>query len=166
MKKIRALASAVLITVIVFLFSSCSLNVAEPSVKEGRFNYTITYEVDGELETFSGVFVCKYAGIGHSLEGSYREWDSYFEEGQEKKKIKETEDGDIYIDLRFVPSYFMSDPSFEDQVVCGAEFYIEYNEQHNEEFGLFYSYEIEVVESYGVKLISSEIDPPIANEYK
>ena len=76
------------------------------------------------------------------------------------------EDGDIYIDLRFVPSYFMSDPSFEDQVVCGAEFYIEYNEQHNEEFGLFYSHDIEVVESYGVKLISSEIDPPIANEYK
>jgi hypothetical protein len=39
-------------------------------VKEGRFDFSLTYEVDGEVKTYTGVYVCEYDGVLTTLLGS------------------------------------------------------------------------------------------------
>ena len=48
--------------------TSCEVEPA-PKIKEGRFNFSVTYEEWGEAKTVSGVFVCEYAGRSFTLEG-------------------------------------------------------------------------------------------------
>lgn len=147
----------------------------EPTVKEGRFNFSVTYELGGEVKTMSSVYVCKFKAAGLWLSGAYVEWESYIEdpaiatlppENNENLIILETnEDGTIYLDLVLRPGYFMAEPSWKDR---GGEpyIYIKYNESAAELKGTYGSEDIEVLESYGVKLISYEYAAPIENIYK
>ena len=51
-----------------------------PSVKEGRFDFSVTFEVDGVVETISSVYVCEYEESGMGLSGWYINWNSYVED--------------------------------------------------------------------------------------
>ena len=73
------------------------VKVPEPSVKEGRFDFSVTYEVDDEIITYSGVYVCKYEGAYVSLVGDGRDWSGYVEGCLEEIAIDNNEDGVIYI---------------------------------------------------------------------
>ena len=64
---------------ILMVFVGCG-KAPEPSIKEGRFNFSITYEVGGEEKTISSVFVCKFAEAGMLPDGYYITWDSYIED--------------------------------------------------------------------------------------
>ena len=65
----------------------------------------------------------------------------------------------------------MSDPSFGNTNVNTEELisqisprlFIEYNEIKGEELGVWYSENVSVLESYGVKVISYSYDAPIEN---
>ena len=147
----------------------------EPTVREGKFNFSVTYEIGGGVETISGVYVCKFKEAGLWLDGSYVEWDSYIEdrelatrppENNENIIIVETNDeGTIFLDLCLNAGYFMSEPSWKDRE-CTPYFYIKYNEAAVEEKGTYGSENTEVLASYGVKLISYAYDAPIENIYK
>ena len=147
----------------------------EPTVKEGRFNFSVTYEQGGAVKTIAGVYVCKFQEAGLWLDGSYVTWDDYIEdseianfppENNENLIILETnEDGTIYLDLALVSGYFMADPSWKDRE-CEPYIYIDFNEETTEVKGTYGTSDIAVLESYGVKLISYEYAPPIENTYK
>jgi hypothetical protein len=36
----------------------------KPAVAEQDFNYSVTYKIDGETKTFSGVYTCRFTGFG------------------------------------------------------------------------------------------------------
>ena len=36
----------------------------KPAVTEQDFNYSVTYKIDGETKTFSGVYTCRFTGFG------------------------------------------------------------------------------------------------------
>ena len=78
MKKIFSVLSLILIFTL--MLTSCSIDPA-PKIKEGRFNFSVTYEEWGETKTVSGVFVCKYAGRSFILEGGRftRDWEGHVE---------------------------------------------------------------------------------------
>ena len=55
---------------------------AEPTVKEGKFHFSVTYEVGGEVKTISSVYVCKFKEAGLWLDGDYVTWESYIEDSE------------------------------------------------------------------------------------
>ena len=147
----------------------------EPTVKEGRFNFSVTYEQGGAVKTIAGVYVCKFQEAGLWLDGAYVEWESYiedseiadfaFEYNQNLIILETNDDGTIYLDLALKPGYFMAEPSWKDR---GGEpyIYINFNEEATEVKGTYGTSDIAVLESYGVRLISYEYAAPIENEYK
>lgn len=146
----------------------------EPSVKEGRFNFSVTYEVGGEEKTISSVYVCKYVESTLWLDGWGITWESYIEdteiatlppENNENLIIVETnDDGTIYLDLKLNPGYFMSQPG-EGHRKSEPYMYIDYKESVWEEKGTYGSEDLEVLATYGVQIISYEYDAPIENSY-
>ena len=155
----------------------------EPSVKEGKFNFSVTYEVDGEQETVSGVFVCEFVEVVKTLDGSYIKWDAYIEDEQLSNRLEENrgylllktcEDGSIYLDLNLDAKYFMADPNYgnsnantdEASAKIDPRLFIEYNQTKGEELGVWWSEDVTVLEGYGVKVISCDYDAPIKNSCK
>ena len=146
--------------------TSCEVEPA-PKIKEGRFNFSVTYEEWGKAKTVSGVFVCEYAGRSFTLEGGdfTREWEGSVE-GVENLhdtfyatvRVGETNDGgEIFISLLMYPEYFMGDPEHaESTPIVRAEIF--YDDRQIDD--------ADVIAEYGVKLIDCKYDKPIENTYK
>ena len=166
MTKTKTVASILFALALTACASGCE-EVPKPRIKEGRFNFSVTYAVHGEEETISGVYVCKFVKATSSINGWWREWKTYIEGSDMKEEVEilTNEDGVIYLDLGLDAFYFMSDP-FYDEEFPQPELSIYYNEKIREETGEFWSFEPEVLESYGVTHISYEYDPPIENVYE
>lgn len=166
--------------VIAVSLTSCAFSAPRPEVKEGKFDFSVTYEVDGKQETVSGVFVCKFAGTGFALDGAYREWESYIEDDALSARLeatrgylllKTTADGEIYLDLNLSAKYFMADPHYhnldanDEERGAGPRLFMEYSDAKYEEIAETYSEDPAVLASYGVKVIRFTYDEPIENEY-
>ena len=57
MKRIRIFVCVIFVTMLTALFSGCVARVAVPEIKEGRFDFSVTYEINGEEKTFLNGFV-------------------------------------------------------------------------------------------------------------
>ena len=182
MKRKKFITSVALWLLLLVTFAGCGKGL-NPSVKEGRFNFSVTYEVDGAQETVSGVFACEFIEVVKALDGSYIEWDSRVEDSELANRLEENrgflllktiDDGSIYLDFNLSAKYFMSDPSYGNSNANADEatpqisprLFIEYSETKGEELGEWWSEDVSVLESYGVKIISYEYDAPIENTYK
>lgn len=142
--------------------TSCEVEPA-PKIKEGRFNFSVTYEEWGEAKTVSGVFVCEYDGVNwwDINADSYANWkESYEGDIQDSGIIPicNTDDGgEIFISLLMYPEYFMGDPEYANYTpIIRAELW--YPDEQTDD--------IERIAEHGVKLISYEYDEPIENSYK
>ena len=182
MKIKKFLVSVSLLLLLCMTLAGCGKGL-EPSVKEGKFNFSVTYEVDGETQTGVGVFACEFVKTVFALDGSYIEWKSYVEDTElanclEENRgyllLKTCDDGVIYLDLNLSAKYFMADPNYgnvnanTDDVNLGISprLFMEYSDAKGEELGVWRSEDATVLESYGVKVISYEYDAPIENSYK
>lgn len=164
------LIALMLALVLVGMLSSCGLTVPRPDIKEGRFDFSITYELNGETKTFSAVYVCEFAGTSWALEGGdyTRDWKDHVEGNYTGDNysaiIGASEDGgDITLFFGVYPSYFMGD-STGDRGVPGPSLYITYPEDEDGGTRLV-SDPTELEEVYGVKIISYEYDAPIENKF-
>lgn len=167
MKKLLS-AFAVLLLLTLCL-TSCGLTVPRPEIKEGAFDFSITYELNGEEKTFSAVFMCEFDGTSWSLEGGYsRDWKAWTEgdyTGDDYSAIiGTTEDGgDIILFFGVYPEYFMND-STADRGIPEPSVYIAYPENEYGEIGLVNIPE-EVEALCGAKIVSSEYAAPIKNTF-
>lgn len=165
MKKIKVLFTTLLMVTMTIFFSGCVAEIAVPEVKEGRFNFSITYEINGEQKTYTGVYVCEYDGVLTTFLGSGLEWTGYIENEKERDvPIQTNEDGIIYINCGLFPEYFMDDPNAIYYEAPSPNLFMIYNDS-NEEMLHITSEEEEILQ-YGVKLISYEYDAPIENSFK
>ena len=159
-------------------FTGC-FRSPEPTVKEGEFNFSITYEVDGEVKTVASVFRCEFVDSVMALDAPYVEWDTSIldndlavrlEENRGYLLLKECDDGIIYLDLNLSAKYFMSDPNYNNsnnsENGISPRLFIEYNQTKGEELGEWWAEDATVLSSYGVRVISYEYDAPIENTYK
>ena len=149
------------------LLSSCAAVVLLPEVKEGRFNFSVTYAINGEEKTYSGVYVCKYDGAYKTLVGEGIYWEGYVENSEENGviPIQTNEDGIIYIDLHFIPEYFMGDP---DAILFDVPAPALYMVSHDDDLDSA-SYETDqeiLATNYGVRLISYKYADPIENVFE
>ena len=145
--------------------SGCVAKVPIPQIKDGRFNFSVTYEVNGEEKTYSGVYVCKFDGVYITLVGSGIEWEGYIENEEEiDLPIHTNSDGVIYLNFGFFPEYFMSAPDAEYYGVPEPSLYMIYHDSDPDEFEI--TGEQDVIEGYGVRIISYEYADPIENVYE
>ena len=156
--------------------TGCIYRETSPKIKEGSFKFSVTYEMDGELERISGVYFCKFVKISTSYDCAYRVWDGYVETESVRNrleedctfmKLKTTEDGDIYLDFNLYPNYFLAEPGYEALKGNEPDLYICYTDEAVEEKLVYREYDPEVLfENYGVRIVSWEYDEPIENIYE
>ena len=162
MKKVICLLISLLFSL---ALTSCGLSVPRPEVKEGQFDVSVTYEVDGKTKTLDLVYVCDYDGVKMSLEGTrYRAWNGHFEgyEDGDVIEVSKTDDGSrIVLSFLIYAEYFMGEPDFVD-------FYPEAKtERIYFEDGIeMIDYDQELItEDYGVRIIGIDYDEPIKNTF-
>ena len=148
----------------------------DPTVKEGAFDFSVTYEVGGTQETISSVYVCEFQEAGVLMAGWYITWNAYIEDSEIEALVNDesyyggiligaNEYGNVYLDLSLDAGYLMAEPGKEDREYKPSIF-IRYNEETAEKLDTYEEREPAILESYGVKLISYECDAPIENTYK
>ena len=165
MKKTKKFAVIVLTTMIMFVLTGCVVKAPVPEVKEGRFDFSVTFEINGEEKTYSGVYVCKYDCSYVTFVGKGIIWDAYIENGDRYSviKIQTIDQYEICIDMDFDPDYFMSDPDYYEG---NPEPYLYAHSYDSETDSYTYITDpIELFENYGVKLISYSYADPIENSY-
>ena len=157
----------IVFTLMPMLFSSCSAKMPVPTITEGRFDFSVTYELNGEEKTYCGVYVCKYDGAYKTLAGEGIKWEGYVENSEENGVIpvQTNDDGVVYIDLHFIPEYFMGDPDAICYDVPAPALYMLYHSDNPDEASYESDKEI-IATNYGVKLISYKYADPIENTFK
>ncbi len=157
---------------LVGMIASCDFEPA-PKIKEGRFNFSVTYEERGETKTVSGVFVCKYAGRSFTLEGAdfTRDWEGHIEGIEHAGEIynsavlicKTDDGGEIFLDFSLSAAHMMGEPYLADAVI-EPSFFLEYsNEDRTSSETSGDAKDIEEV--YGLKIVDYQYDAPIENAF-
>lgn len=150
------------------LFSGCAIKIATPEVQEGRFDFSITYEVEGEVKTYTGVYVCKYEGAHTSLGGHGRDWSAYVENAEDSLQfpVQTNDEGIIYISFGLSPSYFMADPAFEwgEFEIPEPSIYLVYHSDDPNSCTIDGS--LDFMGEYGIRIISYDYPVPIENRYE
>ena len=150
------------------ILSGCGLSVPTPEIESGEFDFSVTYELNGEIKTVSGVYVCEYDGTSWALDGGYhRAWNGYIKDDklEEPFQIGTTDDGGkILLNFRFYPHYFMGDHETGGLEPPAPWIAVQYPA---DEFGgvNIISGVNELKENYGAKIISYEYDEPIENTF-
>ena len=146
------------------MLTGCGMEVPSPEIKEGEFDFSVTYEFNGEQKTVSGVYVCEYSGPSWALDGGWsRDWKGYIKDGKVEEiiEIGTAKNGEkIELSFAFIPEYFMDDfvEGYYDVPKPSISIRMESEE------GLWFLSEPADVEEYcGAKIISYEYDEPIEN---
>ena len=163
MKKLLCVFLALLLPLL--CLTGCGLTVPRPDIKDGKFDVSVTYEVNGEIKTLDLVYICEYDGVNLTLEGtSYRAWNGHFDgyEDGDLIEVSEIEGGKIALCFLIYPEYFMGEPEyatdFYPHVLINHIYYEEGVEMIEDDQEL-------IAENYGVKIIGCEYDTPIENEF-
>lgn len=142
--------------------------IQKPEIKVGEFDFQLIYEIDGEIKTIEGTYVCGFDGIDRSFQGASRQWIGYIKDHDDSTcyLLKTIDKGDIKVELDFAPDYFMSNPDFADAYDIIPEPYIYVTSGDPSIEDLTNGFFFEIYEGDDIKIISFEYDPPIENKYR
>ena len=152
-------------------FTGVFTRVPRPEIKEGEFDFALTYELDGETKKIEGTYVCKFEGTSRAIDGVGRHWEGYIKDHSDSTdyEIKTTDEGVIKVDLDICADFFMSDPNYQnmkssDDPKPEPYVYITSGDDSIEDPANEVSFSL--YEGDDVKIISFEYDQPIENTYK
>ena len=152
-------------------FTGVFVTVPKPEIKEGEFDFVLTYELDGETKKIEGTYVCKFEGVSRALDGVDRDWKGYIKDHDDftSYELKTTPEGTIKVDLDICADFFMSDPNYQnmknsDDPKPEPYIYITSGDPSIEDPANEVTYAL--YEGDDVKIISFEYDAPIENTYK
>lgn len=161
----------VVAALIVASFLGVFTTVPKPEIKEGEFDFALTYEVDGETKVIEGTYVCKFDRVIRNIDGVGRKWIGYIKDHDDSidYEIKKTDDGTIKINLDIYSQFFMSDPIYKlsgntDDPKPEPYIYITSGDASAEDPANEVTFNL--YEGDDVKIISFEYDEPIENTYK
>ena len=157
----------ILTLMISLCLTSCGLQVPRPEIKSGEFDFSVTYEYGGEINTVSGVYVCEYNGTEWFLDSGYvRDWKGYIKGGQIDDHVSiDVIDGndEVILVLNLDPEYFMDDYNFDLYGVPAPYIMIK---DFTEDGGLRFLHDAaDVEEICGARIISYEYDSPVENSF-
>ena len=166
-KKMILVVIAVIAVIVIFLtLNAFIVKAYVPEVKEGRFEFCVTYEIKGELKTYSGVYICKFNGVEKSIYGSSLKWESYVEGLDDSTSIllDTNDEGNIYLEFALYASHFMNDPEYVDWDAPKPYLCLVY---HSDDPDLSSSTtDIDFLNLYGIQIINFDYPEPIENNYK
>lgn len=152
-------------------FTGVFTKVPRPEIKEGEFDFALTYELDGETKKIEGTYVCKFEGTSRAIDGVGRHWKGYIKDHSDSTdyEIKTTDEGVIKVDLDICADFFMSDPNYQnmkssDDPKPEPYVYITSGDDSIEDPANEVTFSL--YEGDDVKIISFEYDQPIENTYK
>jgi hypothetical protein len=152
-------------------FTGAFITVPKPEIKEGEFDFALTYEMDGETKVIEGTYVCKFEGISRALDGVNRKWKGYIKDHDDftDYEIKTTDEGVIKVDLDICADFFMSDPNYQnmkssDDPKPEPYIYITSGDPSIDDFTNEVTFNL--YEGDDIKIISFEYDQPVENTYK
>ncbi len=152
-------------------FTGVFVTVPKPEIKEGEFDFALTYELDGETKKIEGTYVCKFEGVSRALDGVGRDWKGYIKDHDDftNYELKTTDEGVIKVDLDICADFFMSDPNYQnmknsDDPKPEPYVYITSGDPSAEDPANEFFFDL--YEGDDVKIISFEYDQPIENTYK
>ena len=152
-------------------FTGAFARVPRPEIKEGEFDFALTYELDGETKKIEGTYVCKFEGTSRALDGVGRDWKGYIKDHSDSTdyEIKTTDEGVIKIDLDICSEFFMSDPNYQNMKSSDdpkPEPYVYIVSGNPSADDSANEVKFDIYEGDDVKIISFEYDEPIENIYK
>ena len=152
-------------------FNGAFTTIPKPEIKEGEFDFALTYEVDGEEKKIEGTYVCKFDGVSRALDGKGRDWTGYIKDhdNNTEYEVKTTDKGVIMINLDISPEFFMADPNYklsENTDVYKPEPYVFITSGDPDAEDPANEVTFNLYEGDDVKIISFEYDQPIENVYK
>ena len=161
----KTVIALVFMLLVMNIFTGCEGFSPSPVITEGEFNFSVTYEYNGEEKTISGVYKCKYNGQSWALDGGFnRSWSGVSDNGIEDGiKLGTTENGgDINLVMNLYPDYFMGeDAGFRD---TPAPYFQIITVEEDGATGIIN--EADVIEALcGAKIISYSYDEPIKNSF-
>ena len=154
------------------LLCSCSCTRApKPEIKNGEFDFSVTYELNGETKTISGTYVCEFVGVSWAMDGYSREWNGYIKDSDMTSDVEIYKNGDetLCINLDLSCKYFMSDPHYisqlsgEDIPDPTPSLYVMVPIET--EWGKEYTYSDDI-SAYDVRIVEYSYAKPIENVYK
>lgn len=154
------LAVAIIVITIYSLISSMAF---KPTVVEGEFPFSITYELDGEVFTIKDTYKVHYVGNGGYADTKTRIYSGELESSGKNDTLytlKKDENTRVELWTHFYPDYLMGDSEydyFDDEAFEPKIYYYNAEEQ---EFS-----DEETLALQGVKLISFEYPMPIENSF-
>ena len=144
-------------------YSVISSIAFKPTVTEGEFPFSITYELDGERVTIEDIYKVHYvrnAGYADTKSRVYAGELKSSGEDDTLYTLKKDENGRIELWTHFYADYLMGDPDgdyFDDEPFEPRIYY--YDSEETE------YYDEETLAAQGVKLISFEYPTPIENSF-
>lgn len=170
MTKIKILTVVLLLLVMSVIFTGCAIKMPVPSIEKAEFDFSITYEINGEIKTYNGVYVCEFEGVHKSLYGESRDWKGYIKDvpdGEYSVVALETnEQGTIYVDLGFRAEYFMSDPDYAEEEAPTPKLYIMFHSDDPDVSSTEHEDDVDFLEKYGIRIVSYDYPEPIENKYE
>ena len=154
------LAVAILVIAVYSVVSSIAF---KPTVVEGEFPFSITYELNGETITVSDVYKAYYVrndGYADTKGRVYEGEIGNLGEGNTVYTLKKDENGRVELWTHFYADYLMGDTEydyFDDEAFEPAIYYYDADEE--------WFYDEETLAAQGVKLISFEYPTPIKNSF-
>jgi hypothetical protein len=137
----------------------------KPKITYGEFTFTFVYEVNGEEKVVEDVLICKYDGVKWAGDFSYsrRYWKHSFKSGNIRLTLLQIDEiNEIYYIIPSSAGSQMGDgepwTGYVPKDAWLAE--IDY------EIRGYHVSEEELLNKYGIRIISWEIDPPIKNTFK
>lgn len=166
MKNKKLLSTIIIVLVAVLAITAYSVfsSVAQkPTVTEGEFPFTITYELDGEKVTINEVYKVRYTGNDGYADSKTRIYVGEIGnmgEGNTVYTLKKGDNTRIELCTNFYPEYMMGDCEagyFDEEPFAPAIYYYDAEEieYHDEK----------TLAAQGVKLISFEYPEPIENSF-
>lgn len=154
------MAAAILLTAVYSVVSSIAF---KPTVTEGEFPFSITYQLDGETVTIDEVYKARYVrndGYADTKSRVYAGEIGNMGEGNTVYTLKKGANSRIELWTRLYPDYLMGDPNydyFNDEAFAPSIYYYDSEEieYHDEE----------TLAEQGVKLISFTYPSPIENGF-
>ena len=133
----------------------------KPTIKEGEFPFSITYELDGEKVTINGVYKARYDRNDGYADTKTRVYVGEMVNSKEDTTVytlKNDKSGRIELWTYFYPDYLMGDPEYDyfDEEPFEPKIY--YFDSQETEY-----HDEQTLAAQGVKLISFEYPTPIKN---
>lgn len=136
-------------------------NPPKPEITYGEFPFRLEYEINGEHCVVEDTIICEFDGIGAGSNGKYRKWKERLASGNEGVLLYNVSATEKLFFITASPEFYMGDQKEG----------VEYNNHMIRAFirggassGLIQAEEL--INKYGIKIITWEPSEPIQNTFK